>query len=547
MHKKLWPSIAATLVGAGLLVMAASAGAASSSTPRGTSAVGKQGGTLHINLSATDTDFTDPALSYFNVGWVIEYATCAKLLNYPDKPSPEGSQLQPEAADGFPKVSNGGRTYAFTIKPGLKFNTGAPVTAANFAYAINRDLNPAMQSPAVTFASDIVGASDVVAGKAKTASGVVAKGNTLTITLTKNAPDFLARIAMPFFCAITLDTPINPQGVTTLPGAGPYYIASRDVNRTIVLKRNPFYKGDRPHNADEIVYTVNTDLNQSLLQVKSGQADWDAGGLPPTEIAGLAQTYGINKSQFFVNPLIETDYLALNTASGRFFADAKIRQAMNYAIDRPAMLRARGFLAGKRTDHVLAPGVPGFKDVKSYPFKGSDYGKAKEVIGGKGGTAVVYTSNRGAAVTQAQVLQFNMKQIGIDAQVKQFATAVMYAKAGTKGEPFDAVLAGWSADYPDPFDFLDVLLNGRNIHETNNNNLAYFDDPKYNKLLNDAAKLSGDDRYKTYGQLDIDITRNAAPWAAFDNRNDRDFLAKRIGCFVYQPIYGPSLGSLCIK
>ena len=86
-----------------------------------------------------------------------------------------------------------------------------------------------------------------------------------------------------------------------------------------------------------------------------------------------------------------------------------------------------------------------------------------------------------------------MKQMGIDADIKQYTSAVLYAKAGTKGEKFDAVLAGWGWDYPDPFDFVDMLLNGNNIHETQNNNLAYFNVPAVNKKMDEAAKLVGDD------------------------------------------------------
>ena len=124
---------------------------------------------------------------------------------------------------------------------------------------------------------------------------------------------------------------------------------------------------------------------------------------------------------------------------------------------------------------------------------------------------------------------------------------------GSFGDPFekfDAVLAGWGWDYPDPFDFIDVLLNGNNIHETQNNNLAYFNVPAMNKKMDDAAKLVGDPRYKAYADLDVDITRNYAPWAAFLHRNERTFLSTRMDlkCFIFQPIYQRvDLGAECIK
>ncbi len=120
-------------------------------------------------------------------------------------------------------------------------------------------------------------------------------------------------------------------------------------------------------------------------------------------------------------------------------------------------------------------------------------------------------------------------------------------KEGTRGEPFDMTSEGWIADYADPFDFIDILLNGKNIHDSNNNNIAYFNDPAYNKKMDAAAKLSGAARYNTYGALDIDISKNAAPWAARNNFNDRILLSKRVGCFTFNPIYSVDLAALCLK
>jgi ABC-type oligopeptide transport system substrate-binding subunit len=106
---------------------------------------------------------------------------------------------------------------------------------------------------------------------------------------------------------------------------------------------------------------------------------------------------------------------------------------------------------------------------------------------------------------------------------------------------------GWIADYADPFDFINVLLSGDSLHDSNNNNVAYFNDPAYNKKMAAAAKLSGAARYNTYGALDVDIQRNAAPWAPWRNFNSRILLSKRVGCFTYNAIYSIDLAALCIK
>src|SRR4051812_50118668 len=122
LRSKLSVAFAAVLVG--LLSVFASSAAAKSGA--------KQGGTLRVDLF-TDVDYTDPALDYLSTGWELEYATCLKLMNYPDANGAKGAQLVPEAAAGFPKVSNSGKTYDFTVNAGFtKFSNGQAVTAANF-------------------------------------------------------------------------------------------------------------------------------------------------------------------------------------------------------------------------------------------------------------------------------------------------------------------------------------------------------------------------------------------------------------------------------
>jgi ABC-type oligopeptide transport system substrate-binding subunit len=248
----------------------------------------KAGGTLNVDLT-TDVDYTDPALSYLSTGWELEYATGLKLLNYPDGIGPKTSQLTPEAAAGFPKVSNNGKTYDFTIATGFtKFSDGTPVTAASFKAAFDRIADPKMQSPAGAFMSDVVGSSS------SPVSGIKAKGNHLVFTLTKAAPDFLARVAMPFFAAIPTNLAHDPNGVLTPASAGPYYIASRTPNKSILLKRNPYYKGKRPHNANQINYTVGNSTRRT--RGAAGATDYDRAAFRRRR-ADAAKKYGINKGQ----------------------------------------------------------------------------------------------------------------------------------------------------------------------------------------------------------------------------------------------------------
>ena len=542
MSRKLWLSTVTVMI-ALLAMFAGSAIAKSGHTAK----AGATGGTLNVDIS-TDVDYTDPALDYLSTGWEIEYSTCLKLMNYPDANGPKGSQLVPEAAAGFPKVSNNGKTYDFTVKASFtKFSDGTPVTAANFKAAIDRDADPKMQSPAVPFFSDIVGSST------SPVSGAKVKGTHLIITLSHPAPDFLARMAMPFFCAVPTNLPHDPNGVLAPASAGPYYISDRVPNKSITIKQNPNYKGSRPHNVTQIVYTIGNSLDATYLRVQQGATDYAAGGIPPASYAEAAQKYGINKGQFYVKPQLGVSYLAMNHDRPLFkgAAGTALAKAVNYAIDRKAMLAQGGYLAGKRTDQILPPGMAGFRDASLYPLKGPDLTTAKKWAtksGVKDGTSVeYYTSNRGSAPLVAQIVQFNLKQIGLTVNTHLFARAVQIDKEGTRGEPFDITSEGWIADYADPYDFINVLLCGCSLHDSNNNNVAYFNDPTYNKAMTDAALLSGSNRYAAFGALDVKMMATNPPWAARSNFNDRILVSSKVGCFTFNSIYSVDLAAICLK
>jgi ABC-type transport system substrate-binding protein len=551
MQKKLLPSLAAAVIGAGLLVGASFAGSTGSVAPgKAGGAEVKRGGTLRINLSTTDYEFLDPALSYEAPGWQVLYMTNLMLLNYPDKPAPEGSRLVPDAATGFPRVSGDGRTYTFTIKSGLRFSDGSPVTAAAFKRAFERAANPQQASPAVAFLHDVVGADARIDGKAGSVAGIAAKGQTLTIRLVRANPTFLAEIAMPFFAAVKPSMAIDSKGISVYPSAGPYRIASRAVGNQVVLERNRFYKGNRPANADRIVITTNTDVNQSLLQVRANQVDYDQFGLPPTAHDDLSSQYGIKKGgdgRYFVNTGINTTYFALNT-SRPALGKLNLRQAVNHAIDRPSMLRVAGKYAGKRTDQILPPNMQGFRDANIYPIKGANPARARQLARGATDEITVLHTTSPTSVARAQIIKFNLEQIGLKVQLKPQPFAVAIKTAGTRGSDFDMFLIAWFADYPDPFDFINVLLDGQNIQAANNSNYSYLNSPKYNKLMNDASKLSGAARYDAYGKLDVDMMANAAPWAPLSNGNVREFISNRVSNYLFHPVYGGAImNALAIK
>jgi ABC-type oligopeptide transport system substrate-binding subunit len=506
-----------------------------------------------------DIDYVDPALAYYLPTWEIEYATCSMLVNYPDAPAPRGSRLVPEVARGFPQVSKDGTVYTFRLNKTYRFSNGAPITAASFAAAINRNLNRRMASPAQPFLEDVVGAEAVIQGRATKAAGVeVLSRYRLRITLAERAPDLLARLAMPFFCAIPPKLPINPDGISApVVGSGPYYIAEWQRNRRIVLRRNRFYRGPRPQTLAAVVYDIGLPTASIKLRIDRGETDH--GPVPPVAHAELGLQYGVRRSspgRYFVNPGGTLRYLVLNHerelfgkpggGRGADVGNVPLKRAVNFAIDRTAMLGQRGAYAGSFTDQYLPSTIFGARNEAIYPTL-PDLSRARALARGntRGGRARLYAGNRAPAPQIAQIVDANLAQIGLDVEIL-LQPRCCFWHPGTRGEPFDIFLAEWHADYFDPFDYL-FLLDGRTIRAANNTNLSYFDSREYNAKLARAASLTGQARYKAFGALDVDLARNAAPLASYAVDNDRRYFSARVRRFFSHPVYSLDLASMKVE
>ena len=514
---------------------------------------------LRVNLQTT-LDSVDPAIAFQLASAQLEFATCAKLVNYPDAPWTTDQQVAPEVAAALPTISADGKTYTFRLQTSFHFSTASKeaVTAQTFKHALERELAPGVSSPALGFLHDIVGADEYHAGQASSISGItVGKKKDLSIQLERPAGDFLARLALPFFCAVPLDAPpANPDAV--VPSAGPYYVESFSRDGTTVLRSNPNYGGKRPRLFDAIVYQAHVPPATSEADIKAGTVDYAADGLPTEDYAAIGADFGpgspaaqAGHQQFFVNPLLATRYIALN-ASRPLFANTQLRKAVNYAIDRPALAAAMGAFGNSPTDQILPPGMPGFRDYDLYPLGGPDLATAQALATASGqvpATAVLYAQDTPPGHQWAQVIQTDLAAIGIDVQPQFFPPAQLFARLATPGEPYDLATPGWLADYADPWDFIDVLLHGKNVPGVGglNTNWSYFDDPAFNQRMDDASPLQPPARYDAYASLDHDLMADAAPWAPFGNINSRDFFSARIGCHTFNPFFGMDLAALCLR
>jgi peptide/nickel transport system substrate-binding protein len=511
------------------------------------------GGTARL-VSQEDVDSLDPALAYDGLSWQLLYATCAKLLNYPDLPGPTGTVLVPEVAQSLPVRSPDGTQYVFTIRKGFRFSppSNAAVSAQTVKDTIERALSPGMRTPQSPPTSeefaDIVGEPAFTAGKAAHISGVIAAGYTLTIRLRAPAPDLLARLAQPFFCLVPSNTPVDPRGVRLIPSAGPYYVTSYLPGQGVVLHRNPNYHGDRPHRLGRIEVTVGVSAARAISEVEAGQADYvvDKVIQDPTTAQTLAQRYGpaspaakAGHQQYFVHPTPGLDFFTFNTHRGPF-TDVRLRQAVNYAIDRTALARfGDQGLPEHPTDDYLPPGMPGAAGAHIYPLT-PDLAAARRLVRGHAGqTVVLYTFAVPRGREEAQIVSGDLAAIGLRVVVKTFSPGILFAKYATPGEPFDIGLIGWTADYLDPDNFLDLVLE-------RGTSIPGFDNPKYRAEIAAATALSGPARFLAFRRIDADLIRNGAPWAAFSNPSSHELFSARMGCQSYGA-FGLDLAALCIR
>jgi peptide/nickel transport system substrate-binding protein len=409
-----------------------------------------------------------------------------------------------------------------------------------------------MKSPAVQYTRDIVGAADVLAGRTATAAGVVARGNTLVVRLTRPAPDFPHRTASTYFCAVPPALPIDPEGVGAFPAAGPYFVAEYRRGERVVLKRNRFYGGDRPHHVDGFDVDLRAASPQEVLQrVDRGEADWGhtIAGIYFDPTLALVDKYGINRSQLFLRRGLTLRMLALNSARPLFRNNAKLRRAVNSALNRRALVNIAGPLASRPSDQYLPSIIPGFRDADVYPLERADLQRAKALAAGnlRGGKAVLYVNSSPLPMAIGQLVKQQLAEIGLEVSVQGIpihsASAAYFNKLGTPGEPWDIAFGLWSPSYIDPFAYINLLFDRRFIGSTN---FIRFGSSTYDQQMRKASRLpQARDRSSAYGALDVRLARDPAPLAAVDVLNEPTLVSKRVGCVVLRPVL--DLTAVCLK
>jgi peptide/nickel transport system substrate-binding protein len=531
---------AAAAVLTALLAACGSSGSPSSSSSAGSSGpkTGVASGTLTAAMSSGAIDTMDPNRWYFAVTWGLANAMCTTLVRYADKPDAAGTQLVPGTAS-MPTITDNGLTYAFTLRPGARFSDGKPITGQDIKYTWMRLMNPAIDTGTGYYFTNVVGAPAYLAGTSKTLPGIVATANTVTFHLT--APDgaFLYKAALPTTCPVPVGTVMKSQESGVLEenyASGPYKLQSYQPSRQIVMVFNKNYDqalGVRGHVA-KYVFQIGVQASQTALEIQAGQLDFQTSNLATADIIRISHDAAL-ASQVHQSPRPETTYLFLNNEVPPF-NNIDVRKAINYAINRTAIEEQWGGpLVGSVTSEIMVPGALGYKPYQAYPYT-PDLAKAEALMKASGVKLPITTQLRTqndapGFMSMAQVIQANLKPIGINVQIVGSPNSVNSSYISNPKARVPMGIEPWSLDFPDA----EALINTGMDPATPNAapNLTRFGDPAFIPAFNAAAAALGTQRATLYEQLDYNLMTQVAPYAPIFNARWYDFVSTRVGGYVY--------------
>jgi peptide/nickel transport system substrate-binding protein len=544
-------AVAFTVLAAGCGSKKSSAPSTTTTASSGASSSGKTFPNLRVTWDAPD--YMDPGLAYTVAAWQLLWNVYGGLLGHPHVSGPDGAKLQPYLAEAMPKITNGGKDYLFTLRPNLKYSDGTDVKASDFANAIKRDY--LIDSPGVGFFSAIQGADQFGQTKKGDIPGIVTDDakRTVEIKLTHGEGDILQILATPFADFVPPSVPNSDQSTKGIPAVGPYMVQSYSPNKSFVIVRNPNYNNQIPNipsgNPDKVTGTIITDPAQALQTVIGGSSDYDFQPIPVDRLAEVKSKYS-DQLRFYTPA--NTYYLFLNSKIPPFNS-LQARQAVNYAIDRQAMLKFFGGLAAT-TQNVLPPDYPEYSKMTPFTY---DLAKAKQLVqqSGTAGQAVtVYGINTDPSKSVVEYVASVLTQLGYKANVKELAHGVYFTTIGNQATKAQIGYADWFQDYPSPIDWFDTLFNGDRITQTHNNNYGNADYPEVNAKIN-ALKINpfqgSTQVINGWKQVDKMLIQDNAGAAPYANRVFTDFFGPKVdlngNCYVNHVLYQWDFSVICMK
>ena len=439
-------------------------------------------------------------------------------------------------------ISPDGRIYTFYLREDAKFHSGKTVTAQDFKWSLERATDPLTAAPVVDeYLGDIIGAEAKLDGDVREVSGIrVIDEYTLEIAIDEPKSYFLAKLTYP--TAFVLDrenVESNRRWFRAPNGTGPFKLQEYVPGETMLLARNESYHLGAPF-LEEVEFILSG--GTAMLMYENDEIQITGVGIADLDLILDAEN-PLNPQLNRAPPSFSTDYIGMNINEPPF-DDLKVRQALNYAIDKQAI--SRDVLANLvvPATGILPPGFPGYNaSLTGYSY---DPEKARQLLSESkyGGdlenlpriiltTAGSFGSSVGLDLEV--VLEMWRQNLGIEVEILQteFAT---YLQDLVKRR-FQMFQIGWIADYPDPENFLDILFHGDST-----NNHTGFDNSEVNNLLERArVEQSEDVRYDLYNRAE-ELIIEEAPWIPLWYSGEQFVLVKpHVQDYILAPLIIPKL------
>lgn len=524
-------------------------------------------------LRAGGEDSADPAawrgiLSH----WLMLSLTNDGLVTYRRIGGLAGDTLVPDLATALPAPMDGGRTYTFQLRRGIRYSNGALVKPEDLRRAIERVFK--LQPPYIwLYYTGIVGANRCLERplRCDLSEGIVTgeAARTVTFHLTKPDPDFLYKLAFPMAYAVPPGTPDHDIGRTPLPATGPYMTSSFSPSGSWILVRNPRFHEWSPDAqpdgyANRIVLSPYKNLRAGIAAVEHGATDVllltpSDPSRRPRHLVGLATRYS---NQLHSDPYASTFAFVMNTRVPPFNR-LSVRRALNYAIDRNRIVRyAGGTLAAQKTCQFLPPTLAGYRPYCPYTvdassggtWAGSDLAKARELVrrsGTRGMKVTVWHDQGYPAGKSAAYLVRLLRKLGYAASLKSQHNPPYPGQLADSRNRTQLGWFGWFQDYPAPSNFIAPLLscNAFTPRSVANFNLAEFCNKAIDAQIRRAHSLETREpgtAGELWGRIDRELV-DQAPWVPLYNERALTALATRVGNYRYHPFWNVLLDQLWVR
>ena len=423
-------------------------------------------------------------------------------------------QLAGDLAESW-TISDGGRTYTFNLRREAKFHDGSPVTSQDVKWSFERVADPATQSVlSGSFLGDIVGFNDKLAGRAGSVAGVQAlDDHTVSITLDAPRAYFLAKLTHPSsFVLDRNNVEGNAEWLENPNGTGPFMLAEYTFSERLRLTRNDLYHLG-PAKLGEVSFLLSG--GDALLMYENDEIHVTGLTASGAEVV-LDPSNPLREQVVEAPPTFSIAYFGMNVNQPPF-DDVKVRQALNYAVDRDGLAATLLDDLVTPATGILPPGFPAYTpEIDGYSF---DPGKAVRLLQESKygqdpdnfpGITLSLPGSFGAAVSPMiqAIVQTWQETLGLKVDILQTAWPIFLEDIRESRFQMMGGLA-WVADYIDPENFLDVLF-----HSKSGNNYGGYANAEVDRQLEEArGQLDQAERFRTYHRVEQQIMDDA-PWVA---------------------------------